>query len=143
MSELDNRDTEAGKAPRQPRGAKSVREAMLEELIGDIDKLVAKLDLVGDKVGKQFNVQVRSALSELQETNTEIIGGLRMTMRENEKAKAQLVAAISEPLQMLLELLGSTPHALKRNWWFGFAIGILSGLSIGALCILGLVLKFW
>lgn len=140
MSETDN---EAGKTPRQARGAKSVREAMVEELVGDIDKLVAKLDVVGDKVGKQFNVQVRSALAELQESNAEVIGGLRMTIRENEKAKEQLNMAIAEPLQMLLGLLSSTPPAIKRNWWFGFSVGIISGLSIGALCIFGLVWKFW
>ncbi|MCX4117193.1 hypothetical protein [Aeromonas hydrophila] len=140
MSETDN---EAGKAPRQVRGARNVREAMVEELVGDIDKLVARLDAVGDKVGKQFNVQVRSALAELQESNSEVIGGLRMTIRENEKAKEQLSMAIAEPLQMLLGLLSSTPPAIKRNWWFGFSVGIISGLSIGALCIVGLVWKFW
>ncbi|MFQ1831813.1 hypothetical protein ACK362_17700 [Aeromonas veronii] len=140
MSETDN---EAGKAPRQARGARNVREAMVEELVGDIDKLVSKLDAVGDKVGKQFNVQVRSALAELQESNAEVIGGLRMTIRENEKAKEQLSMAIAEPLQMLLGLLSSTPPAIKRNWWFGFSVGIISGLSIGALCIVGLVWKFW
>lgn len=140
MSETDN---EAGKTPRQARGARNVREAMVEELVGDIDKLVAKLDAVGDKVGKQFNVQVRSALAELQESNADVIGGLRMTIRENEKAKEQLSMAIAEPLQMLLGLLSSTPPAIKRNWWFGFSVGIISGLSIGALCIFGLVWKFW
>lgn len=140
MSETDN---EAGKTPRQARGARNVREAMVEELVGDIDKLVAKLDAVGDKVGKQFNVQVRSALAELQESNADVIGGLRMTIRENEKAKEQLSMAIAEPLQMLLGLLSSTPPAIKRNWWFGFSVGLISGLSIGTLCIVGLVWKFW
>ncbi|MGX8249830.1 hypothetical protein, partial [Escherichia coli] len=88
-------------------------------------------------------VQVRSALAELQESNSEVIGGLRMTIRENEKAKEQLSMAITEPLQMLLGLLSSTPPAIKRNWWFGFSVGIISGLYIGALCIVGLVWKFW
>ncbi|HHQ4680212.1 hypothetical protein RI528_00170 [Aeromonas veronii] len=143
MHDNEHGDTEAGKSPRQVRGAKNVREAMLEEMIGDIDKLVAKIDAAGEKVGKQFNVQVRSALLELQESNADVIGGLRMTIRENEKAKEQLAMAIAEPLQMLLGLLSSTPPAIKRNWWFGFSVGIISGLSIGALCIVGLVWKFW
>ncbi len=141
MSEGGN--VEAGSKPRQTRGATSVREAMLEELIGDIDSLVSKLDSTGDKVGKQFNAQVRSALQELKESNVEVIGSLRMTLKENQKAREQLNMSISEPLNMLMGLLSNTPHAIRRNWWFGFSVGLLGGLFIGAMCLVGFIWKYW
>jgi hypothetical protein len=135
---------EAGDKPRHSTGgAKSVREVMLNEIFGDIDALVEKLDKAGDKVGKQFAVQVRGAIAELKEENSNVVGALRMTLRENEKGRIKWADDISKAMETLNQLLTTTPPALKRNWWFGFFAGGLAGLSIGFVLMAMLIWYYW
>ena len=103
----------------------SLREAMLEQLIGDIDELLDKVDTLTDKAQTTFSREVKGGIEALGETAREMVALVASERKASQREREQWTIQIKSSLERVENLVGGVPPVLKRQWWQGFFIGFL------------------
>ena len=118
----------------------TAREALLAELLGDVQILLGRLELA-DKSAKETAIAVTQATAQYRSQVDELVGKLRtetasIIMKTTEHAAQSLVGQQQETLQKAASLAmqsALTEQVLKRSrrdWLLAAAVGAAAAVSV-------------
>ena len=118
----------------------TAREALLAELLGDVQILLGRLELA-DKSAKETAIAVTQATAQYRSQVDELVGKLRtetasIILKTTEHAAQSLVGQQQETLQKAASLAmqsALTEQVLKRSrrdWFMAAAVGAAAAVSV-------------